>query len=451
MQVSRQEIDALNGLITVEIDSNDYKEKVKESLDKHRKTVKIPGFRPGHVPFGVVEKRFGKSVLAEVLNSLANEGVYSFIQENKLEILGNPIPSTQHSMEGSFDSPGNFKFTFDIGMSPSFDYQSVLKNGVEYHTVRVDDKLVTQQIEDIQRRYGKLSSVDVVGEKDMVLGTFTELDAQGAPKSDGINHSTTISMEFLTSEETKAHLIGRKKEEIFILDPTAVSKDDTDKAAFLGVTVDALPSAEVSFEFRITDIKQMELAALDQSLFEKLFQDGEITDETGLRNRVQKDLEQMFERDADRLMTRKVYDRLMSDVAMNFPEAFLKRWIIASAQKPISEEEINQEFEGYLSSLKWQLIQTKIFKDTNTQLVYDEVISFTKSLIVSNYNQYGIPAPEDAELEKSAKELLAKKEQANNIYDQLAEQKLTQFFKTNASLKMKPLSYDDFVAEMKKQ
>lgn len=451
MQVSRQEIDALNGLITVEIDSNDYKEKVKESLDKHRKTVKIPGFRPGHVPFGVVEKRFGKSVLAEVLNSLANEGVYSFIQENKLEILGNPIPSTQHSMEGSFDSPGNFKFTFDIGMSPSFDYQSVLKNGVEYHTVRVDDKLVTQQIEDIQRRYGKLSSVDVVGEKDMVLGTFTELDAQGAPKSDGINHSTTISMEFLTSEETKAHLIGRKKEEIFILDPTAVSKDDTDKAALLGVTVDALPSAEVSFEFRITDIKQMELAALDQSLFEKLFQDGEITDETGLRNRVQKDLEQMFERDADRLMTRKVYDRLMSDVAMNFPEAFLKRWIIASAQKPISEEEINQEFEGYLSSLKWQLIQTKIFKDTNTQLVYDEVISFTKSLIVSNYNQYGIPAPEDAELEKSAKELLAKKEQANNIYDQLAEQKLTQFFKTNASLKMKPLSYDDFVAEMKKQ
>lgn len=451
MQVSRQEIDALNGLITVEIDSNDYKEKVKESLDKHRKTVKIPGFRPGHVPFGVVEKRFGKSVLAEVLNSLANEGVYSFIQENKLEILGNPIPSTQHSMEGSFDSPGNFKFTFDIGMSPSFDYQSVLKNGVEYHTVRVDDKLVTQQIEDIQRRYGKLSSVDVVGEKDMVLGTFTELDAQGAPKSDGINHSTTISMEFLTSEETKAHLIGRKKEEIFILDPNAVSKDDTDKAALLGVTVDALPSAEVSFEFRITDIKQMELAALDQSLFEKLFQDGEITDETGLRNRVQKDLEQMFERDADRLMTRKVYDRLMSDVVMNFPEAFLKRWIIASAQKPISEEEINQEFEGYLSSLKWQLIQTKIFKDTNTQLVYDEVISFTKSLIVSNYNQYGIPAPEDAELEKSAKELLAKKEQANSIYDQLAEQKLTQFFKTNASLKMKPLSYDDFVAEMKKQ
>jgi len=127
MHVTRQEIDALNGLITVEIDSSDYKDKVKSSLEKHRKTAKIPGFRPGHVPLGVVEKRFGKSVLAEVLNTLANEGVYSFIQDNKLEILGNPIPSNHHSMEGSFDAPGTFKFTFEIGMSPTFDYQTVLK------------------------------------------------------------------------------------------------------------------------------------------------------------------------------------------------------------------------------------------------------------------------------------------------------------------------------------
>jgi trigger factor len=450
MHVSRQEIDALNGLITVEIDSNDYKDKVKSALEKQRKSAKFPGFRPGHVPFGVVEKRLGKSVLAEVLNTLANEGVYSFIQENKLEILGNPIPSTHHSMEGSFDSPSTFKFTFEIGMSPTFDYASVLKNGVEYHTVRVDDKLVQQQIEDLQRRYGKLSSVDLVGEKDMVLGTFTELDEQGAPKADGIQHSTTLSMEFITDTDTKASLVGRKKEEIFRLDPSLVSKDEADKASLLGVKPEALPPADAAFEFRITDIKHLALAELNEELFEKLFQDGEITDEVGLKARVQKDLEQMFERDADRLMTRKVYDRLMAEVSMSFPEEFLKRWIVASAQKPISEEEINAEFQAYLSSLKWQLIQSKIFKDSNTQLVYDEVMAFTKSLIVNNYAQYGLPAPEEAELEKSAKELLAKKEQANNIYDQLAEQKLTQFFKANASLKMKPLSYDDFVAEMKK-
>jgi len=145
MNVIRQDIDALNGLLIVEIEPNDYAQKVKSQLEKYRKTAKIPGFRPGHTPFGVVEKRFGKAVLAEELNQLANQGINQFIREQQLEILGNPIPSAQHEVEGSFDQPNNFKFTFEIGMPSSFDYESVLKSGVEYHTVRVDDKLIEQR------------------------------------------------------------------------------------------------------------------------------------------------------------------------------------------------------------------------------------------------------------------------------------------------------------------
>jgi len=450
MNVLRQELDALNGLLTVEISAADYSQKVKNTLEKHRKTANIPGFRPGHTPAGIIEKRYGKAVLAEELNKLANEGVYNFIRENNLDILGNPIPSETHAMEGSFENPDAFKFTFEIGMSPSFEYQSVLKKGIEYNTVRVDEKLVSQQIEDIQRRYGKMMSADEAGEKDLVVGTFTELSADGTIKEGGISHSTTLSIEFIDRAEAKNLLIGKKKDDVFQLDPSIVSKDDADKASLLGLTPETLPSNEVAFEFKITDIKRMELAELNAELFGKLFQDGEITDEAGLRARVTKDLEQMFERDADRLMTRKVYDSLIADVQITFPEAFLKRWIKLSATEPIADEDIEKEFEAYLKSLKWQLIQTKIFKDSDTKLVYEEVLAFTKGLIISNYAQYGLPAPEDAELEASARELLTKKDQANSIYDQLAEEKLTQYFKTNASLKMKPLSYDDFLAEMKK-
>ena len=450
MNVIRQEVNALNGLLTVEIESNDYAQKVKNSLEKYRKTAKIPGFRPGHIPFAIVEKRFGKAVLAEELNTIANDGVYAFIRDNKLEILGNPIPSANHELEGSFDNPGTFKFTFEIGMSPSFDYQTVLKKGIEYNTVRVDDKLVNQQIEDIQRRYGKMSSVETVGEKDLVVGTFSEINADGTIKEGGISHSTTLSMEFIENKAGTEILLNKKKDEVVSIDPKTVSKDNADLASMLGLTIETLPVSETAFQFAITDIKRMELAALNDELFGKLFQDGDIKDEQGLRTRVQQDLEKMFERDADRLMTRKVYDSLMADVQIEFPEAFLKRWIKVSATSPIADDEIEKEFEVYLKSLKWQLIQTKIFKDSDTKLVYEEVLAFTKGLIASNYAQYGIPAPEDKELEASARELLSKKEQANNIYDQLAEEKLTQFFKTNASLKMKPLSYDDFVAEMKK-
>jgi trigger factor len=244
--------------------------------------------------------------------------------------------------------------------------------------------------------------------------------------------------------------MGKKAGESVKLDPTLVSKDAADKASLLGLTEETLPENTENFQFEISEVKRMELAELNAELFEKLFQNGEVTDEAGLRERVKKDLEGMFERDADRMLTRKVYDQLLKDVSIEFPQEFLKRWIKLSASSPISDADIEKEFDDYLKSLKWQLIQSKIFKDSNTQLVFEEVMAFTKGLIVSNYAQYGLPAPEDQELEASARDLLSKKEQANNIYDQLAEVKLTQFFKANASLKMKPLSYDDFVAEMRK-
>jgi trigger factor len=450
MNVIRQDIDALNGLLIVEIEPNDYAQKVKSQLEKYRKTAKIPGFRPGHTPFGVVEKRFGKAVLAEELNQLANQGINQFIREQQLEILGNPIPSAQHEVEGSFDQPNNFKFTFEIGMPSSFDYESVLKSGVEYHTVRVDDKLIEQQIVDLRRRYGKMMNAEEVGATDLVVGTFIETNESGDKIEGGIQHNTTLSLEFLPSKEGAQILMGKKAGESVKLDPTLVSKDAADKASLLGLTEETLPENTENFQFEISEVKRMELAELNAELFEKLFQNGEVTDEAGLRERVKKDLEGMFERDADRMLTRKVYDQLLKDVSIEFPQEFLKRWIKLSASSPISDADIEKEFDDYLKSLKWQLIQSKIFKDSNTQLVFEEVMAFTKGLIVSHYAQYGLPAPEDQELEASARDLLSKKEQANNIYDQLAEVKLTQFFKANASLKMKPLSYDDFVAEMRK-
>lgn len=450
MNVIRQDIDALNGLLIVEIEPNDYAQKVKSQLEKYRKTAKIPGFRPGHTPFGVVEKRFGKAVLAEELNQLANQGINQFIRDQQLEILGNPIPSAEHEVQGSFDQPSNFKFTFEIGMPSSFDYESVLKSGVEYHTVRVDDKLIEQQIVDLRRRYGKMMNAEEVGATDLVVGTFIETNESGDKIEGGIQHNTTLSLEFLPSKEGAQILMGKKAGESVKLDPTLVSKDAADKASLLGLTEETLPENTGNFQFEISEVKRMELAELNAELFEKLFQNGEVTDEAGLRERVKKDLEGMFERDADRMLTRKVYDQLLKDVSIEFPQEFLKRWIKLSASSPISDADIEKEFDDYLKSLKWQLIQSKIFKDSNTQLVFEEVMAFTKGLIVSNYAQYGLPAPEDQELEASARDLLSKKEQANNIYDQLAEVKLTQFFKANASLKMKPLSYDDFVAEMRK-
>jgi trigger factor len=444
MKITRQEIDAQNGVLKVEIDASDYQGKVKAALDKYRKTAKIPGFRPGHVPAGLIQKQFGKSVLAEELNKITNDALYRFIIDEKLDILGNPLP-IENGVEGNFDQPENFTFSYEIGYSPSFELPITAKTKVDYATVKIDKDLITKQVEDLRRRYGKLISSDTVSAKDMVMGKFEELDGK-AVKAEGISHSTTISMEFLENKAAIKLLTGKKINESFELDPKDVSKGPEDAAAMLGISPEAFAELNAKFQFTVNDIKRMELAELNEEFFQKLFAD-EVKTESEMNKRIEADLARMFEEDSDRLFTRKVYDMLLEKTSMTFPEAFLKRWIKASAEKPITEEEIENEFAAYLLSLKWQLIQTKIFKDNNIQLTNEEVLDFTKNLVIGNYAQYGLPAPEEAELLETAKRLLQNKEQANGIYDRLAERKLTDYFKSAVSMTKKEMKYDDFVAQ----
>jgi len=445
MNILREDVDALNAVLKVQISPEDYQSKVKNELEKYRKSAKVPGFRPGHVPSGLIQKQYGKSVLAETLNKLANDGLYNFITENKLDILGNPIPKEDTTPIGDFDKPENFEFSFEIGFAPTFQLGLTGKK-FEFPKVIIDDTLINKQIEDLQRRYGKLTSVETAGEKDMVLGKFEELTETGEVKADGISHSTTISLEFLDKKEASDLLNGKKVNETFELSPSLVSKNDADKAAMLGLKEDQLTTIGDKFQFTISDIKQMELAELNDELFGKLFMDGEVTTIEELKKRIADDISKMFSEDSDRILTRDVYNFLLEETKMEFPTEFLKRWIKISSDKPVTEEDIENEFDTYLKSLKWQLIQTKIFTENNLKLTNVEVIEHTKGLLIANYAQYGIPAPDDAELSESAIRLLKNKEQANGIYDRLAEQKLTTYFKSTVSLDTKDVSYDDFVA-----
>ena len=443
MKITRQEIDAQNGVLKVEIAVADYQNKVKTALDKYRKTAKIPGFRPGHVPAGLIQKQYGKSVLLEELNKLTNDAIYRYVIDEKLDILGNPLP-IENGVEGNFDAPADFIFSYEIGYSPVFELPISSKTKIDYHTVKIDKKLLSKQTEDLRRRYGKLISSDVVSEKDMVMGKFEELDTNGV-KDGGISNSTTISMEFLTDKAGVKLLTEKKINDTFELDLHLVSKGPEDAAAMLGISPDAYASLASTFQFTINDVKRMEMAELNEELFQKLFGD-EVKTEEEMNKRIEADLARMFEEDADRLFTKKVFDRVIAETKMSFPEAFLKRWIKSSSEKPVSDEDLDREFDAYLNSLKWQLIQTKIFKDNNIQLTNEEVINYTKSLVLGNYAQYGLPAPDDAELTDTAKRLLQNKEQANGIYDRLAEAKLTTFFKATVTMAKKELAYDDFVA-----
>jgi len=445
MNVSRQEVNAQSALLVVNITPADYQSKVAASLEKYRKQAKIPGFRPGKVPMGLIQKQYGRPVLAEEMNKLVSDALYKYVQENKLEILGNPIPKENVEVKGDFDAPGDFEFTYEIGYSPEIKLDLSAKSKFDYVKVKIDSKLLDKQIDDLRRRYGKLVSVDTVGENDMILAQFVELNEDQSIKEGGIMHSSTTSMEFIEDKKVKATITGKKQGDKVVISATDITRGDKDKAAMLGVKEEELSAHSDLYQMTINDIKHMELADVNQELFDKLFGEGTISSEKELRERISADLEQMFANDSDRLLTRAVYRDLVDNTNVTLPDDFLKRWIRLSNEKPISQEQVDEEYDSYSKDLKWQLIQGHIFKANEIQLDHKEAIEFTKGLLVNQYAQYGLPAPEEGELTSQASKALANREEANRIYDMLAEMKLTQYFKNTVKLNSKEVPYDEFV------
>lgn len=445
MIVTRENVDALNATLKVQVKPEDYKDKVKAILEKQRKEARIKGFRPGHVPMSLIEKQFGKSALADVLNNIVNDSLHNYINENNIEILGNPIPSETTEVQGDFNNPADFEFTYDIGLSPEVEVKVDGRSKYEYVKVKVDEELINKQIDDLRRRYGKLTAAEKIEDKDLVLAQFVELNEDDSIKEGGIMHSSTISMEFVEDKKVKKELTGKKVGDKLTVDPLKVSRGGKDTAAMLGIKEEELANIGKNFQITINEIKRMELAELNQELFDRLFGADTVKSEEELREKVKNDLSEMFVNDSDRLLTRSIFDDLLEKTKLELPNDFLKRWIRMSNEKPITPEQIDAEYDGYAQSLKWQLIQNTIFKNNDLKIEQEEVVSYTKELLANNFAQYGMPAPEDKELTETAMGLLSKREESNRIIEMLADKKLTDFFKNTVKLKEKELEYDKFV------
>lgn len=440
MNVVEEKIDALNAVLRITITAEDYAEKVDKTLSDYRKQANMPGFRPGKTPMSLIKKKYGKGVLAEELNKAVNESLHNFITSNNINILGNPLPKEDEEVKGDFENPSDFEFAYEIGLSPEFDLKVTNKTKVDYLSVAIDEDMLDKEVENMTRRYGALQAVDIVREKDMVIGEFKEIGGE-------IKNNSTISLEFIEDKAAKKKLIGAKVGDVISIDPRKVSKGDKDMAAMLGVSEEQLSTVGSKFEFTVSEIKNMVPAALDQALFDKLFGEGVVKSEKELRDRIKADLTKMFSNDSDKLFSQKLVDQLVETTKIKFPENFLKRWILASSKEEVTAEQIEADFEGYKKSLTWQLIQNKVIKENDIKVEPQDAVNYTKSLLVNQFAQYGMPAPEEAELESQAKNVLANQEEANRIYDNLYNDKIMQFFKQTVKLNEKALPYDKFVEQ----
>jgi trigger factor len=440
MNVVEEKIDDLNAVLRVKITADDYAEKVDQTLKDYRKQANMPGFRPGKTPMGLIKKKYGKAVLAEELNKAVNESLHNFITSNNINVLGNPLPKEDEEVKGDFENPTDFEFAYEIGISPEFKLSLTEKSKFDYLSVKIDDEMLDKEVDNLARRYGSLHPEEVVGDKDMVMGEFSDTEGE-------LKNNSTVSMEFVEHAATKKKLVGAKAGDVIKLDPRNVSKGDKDLAAMLGVGEEFVGDVGKKYEFTISEIKRMVPAAVDQALFDKIFGEGTIKSEKELRAKIQEDLTKMFANDSDRLFNQAIVDELVEKTKIKFPEAFLKRWILASAKEEVTPDQIDADFENYKKSLTWQLIQNKIIKENEIKVEPEEAVNYTKGVLVNQFAQYGMPAPEEAELESQARNVLGNQEEANRIYDNLYNEKIMLYFKNTVKLNEKTLPYDKFVEQ----
>ncbi|PBQ32059.1 trigger factor [Sphingobacteriaceae bacterium] len=441
MNITKHDIDNLNAEITISVTPPDYENRVSEGIKKVQRQANMPGFRPGKVPTGLIKKQYGTQILVDEINKLLNDTINKYIEENKIEILGNPLPKDQTSVD--FNNQKDFEFVYQLGLAPDFKINLDTKNTFTYKTVKVDDELIEKYLKDIRRNYGKPTTPDVAGEKDVVFVDINELDETGAIKPGGIFKSTTVSYERTKNESAKAKLVGLKKDDKVVININDLYESALDKSVSLGIDKDSAETVNCDLQLTVKNISRLEDAELNQDLFDKVYGEGKITSEEEFKNKIREELGLMFSADSEKFLRTEVENKLVEKTNLQLPDTFLKKWLAVANEKPITQEEIESDYPNYSKAMQWRLIENKIIKDNNIQVTGDEAKEEAKNFIKSEYARYG-QVPTEDDLEKISKDLLSKEKEAQRIFENLYSKKVLGLIKEKCTLDTKEVSYEEF-------
>ena len=441
MNITKHDIDSLNAEITISVTPNDYENRVNDGIKKVQRQASMPGFRPGKVPVGLIKKQYGTQILVDEINKKLNDAFYKYIKENKIEILGNPLPKNQTFVD--FTNQKDFDFVYELGLAPAFNIQLDGNLSFNYKTVKVDDTLVDKYVNDVRRNYGTPVNPETAGEKDVGFVDINELDENGSIKAGGIFKSTSVSFERLKSETAKSKLLGVKREDKIVLNINELYETALDKSVSLSIDKELAESTNCQLQLTVKNISRMEDAELNQELFDKVYGSSTVTSEAEFRAKISEELGKMFNVDSERFLKTEVENKLIEKLNINLPDTFLKRWLMAVNEKPVTEEELEKDYPNYAKAMQWRLIENKIIKDNGISVSEEDAQQEAKLFVKSEYARYGqVPTEED--LEKISKDLLAKEKDAQRIYENLYRKKVLSLIKEKCNLETKEVSYEDF-------
>lgn len=444
MNITKTNIDDLNAVVAITISENDYQKKVETTLKSYKKNANIPGFRKGHIPMGMIKKQYGKSVMLDEINRLLQESISNYIHDEKLNILGQPLPKPQDNIDWNNNK---FTFEFELGLAPEFDVKLDGK-GITQYEITVDDKEIDRYIKNFQTRYGKMISQDKVKETSNVNGIFEELDKDNKPKEDGIKNQSTISISSIKGKKNKEKLIGSKVEDELEFTTKKLFENNSDLALALGKTVSEVENVDIKIRFIVKEITEIEPAEINQELFDKVYGEGMVDSEQAFRDKIAEESVKMYQGEVDRQLLNDIIENLIEKTKFDLPSDFLTRWLKETNEKIESDEQAKEEYKKAEKALRYQLVESKIAEKYTVKVEMDDIKTEASNLIKAQMAQFGQANASDEEIEGIVNRVLQNQDESKRIANQVFGNKMLTIYKENMKFKTKKVNFEEFVKEV---
>ncbi|MDR1370363.1 MAG: trigger factor [Dysgonamonadaceae bacterium] len=444
MNITLNNVDPVNAVLKMEVVKADYAEEVEKSLKNLRQRATIPGFRAGKVPMSVAQKMYGKSVLIEEINKIVSKNLYDYIRENNLNVLGEPLNKAEKDID--FDNQEDFEFEFDLGLAPDIKVKITKRDKLPYYTIKVEDDLVDKQIDSYKASHGSYTEVKKVEGKDMVKGLFVELDENGQAKENGINIENAVMMPSYMKEETeKKKFIGAKKNSVITFNPfKAYEGSEVELSSLMEIKKEEVKDHAGDFTFGIEEITRYKEAGLNQELFDKVFEAGTVKTEEEFRQKVRETVAAQYTPDSDYkflIDARKLLIKKAGKV--EFPDAFLKRWLVASNEER-TPESVELDYPKIIEDLEFHLIKEELIKENDLKVGDRDLMEYARKSVRAQFARYGIPNVPDDILENYSRDMIKKEETVRNLIDKIIEDKFAGWLKESIALEPKELAVDEF-------
>ena len=453
MNISFENSDKVNGLLTITVEEADFNASVEKTLKDYRKKANIPGFRPGQAPMGLIKRQFGASVRYDAVNKFVGEQLYKYIQDNNIQMLGEPLPSAKQETPADIEKPAPYTFVFDIAVAPEINVTLDGRNKIDYYTIKADDKLINEQIEMYQSRAGKYEKGEEYNPElnDMLKGDLRELDAEGNTKEGGITVEGAVLMpSYIKVDEQKNLFNNAKPGDIITFNPRkAYPEGEAELSALLKVDREVAKDIESNFSYQITEIQRFVKAELNQELFDQVFGEGTVKSEDEFRAKIAEGLKPQLEANSDYKFMLDVRTYCENKVGeLTWPDELLKRIMLLN-NKDKGEDFVEKNYAESIKQLEWHLIKEQLVKANDIKIEDADVKAAAMEMARMQFAQYGMTNVPDEYVENYANELLKKREAVDNFVERAIDVKLAAAIKNTVSLNNKEVTLDEFNEMMK--